>query len=239
MLREATDGSGPGAGPGSPPALTAHSLVDALHEAIRARILNNELPGGARLTEKDIAEQYSVARPTAKAAVERLVHEGLLRRSTNKTATVPLLTVADVLDLYYSRGFIERQVVTAVADHGQVPRGARESLARLEELADELTVPDVVQTDLDFHRALVDSLGSPRLSRLYDSLMGEVHLCMAQVQKHRLLHPGRIADEHAGILDAIRAQDAEQAVTRMNAHLEQARDRLTAHLTEQAEDSRT
>jgi DNA-binding GntR family transcriptional regulator len=213
-----------------------HSLVDALHQAIRARILNSELPGGARLTEKDIAEQYSVARPTAKAAVERLVHEGLLRRSTNKTATVPQLTVADVDDLYYSRGFIEREVMTAVAAAGEVPRGAREALTRLQSLAEEPEpmVPEVVESDLDFHRALVDSLGSARLSRLYDSLMGEVHLCMAQVQSHGLLHPGRIAEEHAAILDAIRAKDGERAVAQMNAHLEHARERLTDHLTGEA-----
>jgi hypothetical protein len=46
-----------------------------------------------------------MARPTAKAALERLVYEGILRRATNKTARVPLMDADDIRDLYYSRAF--------------------------------------------------------------------------------------------------------------------------------------
>ena len=54
---------------------------------------------GELVTERGLAEWFSVARPTAKAAVERLVHDGLLQRSENTTARVQVLGVEDVRDL--------------------------------------------------------------------------------------------------------------------------------------------
>lgn len=224
------------------PLLKVPSLVDAMYSAIREQILTGEIGAGEPLTENDIAARYSVARPTAKAALERLVHEGLLTRATNKTARVPVLSVADVRDLYFSRGFLEREVMAALCVRRSVPA---EAVTSLQELLDLDTVNDmthvvnVVNIDISFHRALVESLNSPRLSRLYTSLMGEVHLCMAQVQANHLLEPKRIAGEHAAIVAAIEAGDEKRAVAEMNDHLERACVRLVGHLQRTGPDERS
>jgi DNA-binding GntR family transcriptional regulator len=110
--------------------LIVPSLVDAVHCALQTRILSGELAAGTPLTEKDVAESYDVARPTAKAALDRLIYNGLLRRSTNKSARVPSLIAADVADLYYSRGFLEREAISAVAGRRQVPQAALEAMAQ-------------------------------------------------------------------------------------------------------------
>lgn len=179
------------------------------------------------MTEKDVAGWFTVARPTAKAAVERLVHEGLLHRQTNKTARVPVLRPDDIRDLYYSRGFLERQVMVELARQRLVPDEARTALRQFDAATDEGTTSKFVEHDIAFHRALVDALKSPRLTRLYGALMGEVHLCMAQVQHHRLLEPATIAAEHAAIVTAITAGDEARAVAELDAHLRHAQDRLT------------
>jgi DNA-binding GntR family transcriptional regulator len=210
--------------------LQVPSLVDALYNAIRERILTGEVPAGAPLTEIDLASQYSVARPTAKAALERLVHEGLLRRASNKTARVPVMDLGDIRDLYYNRAFLEREVMTALAGKRLVPDTARRSLQQLRDVSTNPVVTEVVEHDIAFHRALVEALESPRLSRLYTSLIGEMHLCMAQVQANRLLSPSRIADEHSAILEAVAAGDAEAAVTEITSHLDRACRRLSGHV---------
>jgi len=71
---------------------------------------------------------------------------------------------------------------------------------------------------------------SPRLRRLHEMVIGEAHLCMAQVQIRHLLHPQVIADEHARILGMIDAGDTNGASAEMDAHLQRARTRLIAHL---------
>lgn len=210
--------------------LQAPSLVDALHQAMREQILSGELPAGEPITEVDFASRYSVARPTAKAAMERLVHEGLLHRATNKTARVPVLTVDDVNDLYYSRGVLEREIMKELALKKVVSAAARSSLHDLRELVGSPKVSEIVAADVAFHLALVAELKSPRLSRLYGSLMGEMRLCMAQVQAHNLLDSSRIAEEHSGILDAVAAGDVALSIERIDLHLQRACKRLTTYL---------
>lgn len=212
--------------------LVVPSLVDAVYAAARDRILTGDLAAGTRLTEKDVAETYDVARPTAKAALERLVSSGLLRRTNNKTARVPSMTATDIADLYYSRGFLEREVMLALAKRKRVPQAALDAMERIRHAIDDPSLTRLVQADVAFHQALVDSLESPRLSRMYASIMGEAHLCMAQVQAHRLLHPTIIASEHEGIMTAIKAGNGRLAVRRINAHLERARSQLLGYVGE-------
>jgi DNA-binding GntR family transcriptional regulator len=210
--------------------LKVPSLVDAVYSAIRERILSGELPGGTPITEMDLAANYSVARPTAKSAMERLVHEGLLTRSTNKTARVPVMSGEDIRDLYFSRAFLEREVMVTLASRKLVPETARKYVAEMQQLTAAAAVSDVVRVDIAFHQALFDALGSPRLNRLYASLMGEVHLCMAQVQANRLLSASRIAAEHADILSAIEAGARKRAADEITSHLSRACDQLVQHV---------
>lgn len=217
------------------PSLVVPSLVEALYAALREQIFNGEISAGEAVTELGVAERFAVARPTAKAAVERLVHDGLLYRPINKTARVRLLDVEDILDLYQARLFLERELVYTLASRGLVPEDARRCVRDLENVGTDHPANDVVLADIHFHTALLDALGSPRLSRLYASIMGEVHLCMAQVQVHRLLQPTVIAREHADILDAIASGDPARAVDEVQHHIEQARELLVEHVKHQAD----
>lgn len=212
--------------------LNAPSLVDALHKELQEEILCGRLAAGVPLTEVLLATRYSVARQTAKAAMERLVHDGLLRRATNKTARVPVLGAADVRDLFYSRGLFEREVITALCERRDAPEAAVKAVQRLREIAasPSPSLTEVIAADVAFHQALTAALGSPRLDRLYGSLMGEVRLCMAQAQANTPLQPGRTADTHAAILTLITAGDDKQALRETNDHLDRARTRLIGYL---------
>jgi len=206
--------------------LDTRSLVDAVTGALRERILTGEIPAGTLLTEQSVADQTGVARPTAKAALDRLTHAGLLRRGQSKTARVPLLDANDLRDLYFSRMFLERGVVQTLAIARLVPPAAVDALTRFQEAADRSSLTGIVEADIDFHVALVDALDSPRVTRMYDAVIGEAHLCMAQVQEHRLLSAAIIAGEHGRIVEAIAEGDSDAAGVLLTDHLERARDRL-------------
>jgi DNA-binding GntR family transcriptional regulator len=205
---------------------------------MQGQILKGSMPAGTALPELSVAQMFDVARPTAKAAIEQLVHLGLLRRSRNKTASVPLLSAADVADLYLSRAVVENAVVCLLAERRDVPSGAVEALERFRAVIGHSDkVAELVESDIDFHRALAAAAGRPRLRRLHDLVIGEAHLCMAQVQVRHLLHPQVIADEHARILAMIAARDADQARCEMDAHISRARNSLVAHLQQHSHDA--
>ena len=217
-----------------PTELDVRSLVDAVTRALRDRILRGDVPAGAPVTEKLVSDEFAVARPTAKAAVERLVFDGLLRRQANKTARVPALTVDEVGDLYRSRALVECGAMWTVAESGHVPDEARSALERFDLAFTRGEVSAVVEADVDFHRSFVDALGSPRVSRMYDSLMAEFHLCVARVQVLGRLDRARLAREHAAIVAAVEARDPERAVAELDAHIAGARDRIVAVYAEDA-----
>ena len=210
--------------------LAPSSMIDALYGSLRQRIINGELPPGEKVTEAKVVGEYGVARPTAKACLERLTAAGLLRRSAHRTAVVPELDRAEILDLYFARDSIERRAVQRLAEMGAVPAEARSAQERIERAVADGVFPDQVEADITFHTSLVDAVGSKRLSRMHELIMGEVHLTMGQFQAHRTTDPRTVATEHDAILEAIAAGDAAVAADRITTHLQAARDRLVTRL---------
>ncbi|MGH3359472.1 MAG: GntR family transcriptional regulator [Nocardioidaceae bacterium] len=213
------------------PSLSVQSLADALTDSLRSRIMAGELHAGDALTEAGLASHYEVARPTAKAAIERLVAEGLLERSAHKRARVPTMDLSRIADMYFARELVECQAYRLLAGRRALPDEAVRANDDLRSAAESGALPDLVDADVRFHQMLVHALESPRISKIHGALINEMRLCLVQVQAHRLLDPGIIADEHASILQAIGDGDSETAAERGTAHLNHAKAKLTEYLT--------
>lgn len=199
-------------------------LPESIADSLRASILSQADAPGSALTESAVALRFGVARPTARIAIEKLVADGLLRREAHRAARVPELTGDDIVDLFDNRALVEGAAMAALASAGTIPA---EALAAHRVLAG---TDDFAEADIAFHRALVAGQPSARLARLHSLLMGEVELCIGQVQAAQLLSPATVAAQHQGILDAITAGDSEAAASLTRAHIVGARDALLDHL---------
>lgn len=206
--------------------LKTTSLPEAVYEAVRANILTMDTPPGELVTETAVALEFGVARPTAKAALERLVSEGLLRRQAHRAARVPLLTREEIEDLYANRALIEGAAMRNLALARAVPPAANSAQRDLVASAASDDRAALAQDDIAFHRALVVGQSSERLARMHDLLMGEVELCIGQVQSHQLMQPTEIVAQHQAILDAIAGGDPDLAARLTHSHIANARDRL-------------
>jgi DNA-binding GntR family transcriptional regulator len=210
--------------------LKTTSVPDAVYNALREQILSTHIEPGGLVTETAIALEFGVARPTAKAALERLVAEGLLTRRAHKTARVPQLNRDDIVDLFENRAIVESAAVAALAsqpEHGRVPELARAAHRRL--MRQARSNSSFAQEDIAFHHALVSGQSSSRLVRMHSLLMGEIELCIGQVQAHHLLTAHAVANQHQGILDAVAAGDAALAARLTREHIDGSRDRLLDH----------
>jgi DNA-binding GntR family transcriptional regulator len=212
--------------------LLTTSRPEAVYLALRQSIVSTVDAPGSVLTEAAVADRYTVARPTAKAAIERLVSEGLLVRTAHRTARVPILDEADIRDLYASRVVIEEAGLRNLAVTGTVPDDARRAHRDLTAAAAEGETTTFARADMAFHRALVLGQPSARLARMHALIMGEIELCIGQVDSKNLLSAAIVAAQHQGILDAVIAADVELAGTRTREHILTSRDRLLASLTE-------
>ena len=198
-------------------------LPQATYDELRSSIIRQEHAPGSLVTEALVSAEYSVSRPTAKSAIERLVAEGLLRREAHRAARVPLLSSSDIADLYNNRSIVEAEAVRALAASGAVPIAAI-----VAQRAPVASAGDFADHDIAFHRALVAGQPSPRLSRMHELLMGEIELCIGQVQAGHLLDATAVAQQHQDILDAITTGTIDLAGARTRDHIQTSRDSLLA-----------
>lgn len=206
--------------------LESSSLTDSLADALRRQIIAGEIRPGEKLSELWVANRFAVARPTAKAAVDRLTNEGILRRGPRRSAVVPRLSAEDISDLYFSREPIEASAVSALASQREVPVAAERALALMRVAAEQNNHADHTEADISMHRALVAAVGSIRLRRMHETVMGEAQLCIAQVRAKADVDLIALTQRHAAILDAIRTGDAELAVDALFNDLHSCRNTL-------------
>ncbi|MDQ0278089.1 DNA-binding GntR family transcriptional regulator [Arthrobacter silviterrae] len=211
--------------------IATKTVVDAVTDDLRGRILTGSLTSAEAVTELEIATTYGVARPTAKAAIEKLVGENLLVRGTHKSARVARLGPDSVRDIYLARAYLESEILRRLATSRAVPEDAVRANADILAAASSGDLA-LVEPDLRFHTGLVEAAGNERIARMYSSLMSEVRLCMTRVQSLHLLNSESIHAEHSLILDAVAAGDAEGAARILDRHLATARERLAEALGE-------
>jgi len=200
-------------------------VVDAVAGALRDAILSGVLRADDVVTEASVAERFDVARPSAKAAIERVVADGLLVRTAHRSARVRSLDAPAILDVYATRARLEGAALRELASARRVPVAARDAQAEIAGHLGGSTV-DIVEPDMRFHTALVDAIASERMTRAYAALVDEVRLCMTQVQGRRLVSVDTILAEHDRILARLADGDATAAVAELDGHLQRAGRRL-------------
>lgn len=206
-------------------------IVDAVTHRLRTRILAGEIAAGTALTEAKVSASFSVARPSAKAAIEQLVASGLLVRTAHRSARVIAIDADMVRDVYRTRTRLESAALRELAAARAVPDAATAANAEILAMPPGPD-PATVGPDLRFHTALIDGIRSDRTSRMYGSVLDEVRLCMAQVQGRRLIPADVIGGQHAAILSAVSAGDGERAADLLAEHLGSAEERLIEALGE-------
>lgn len=213
--------------------LTIVSVRDALRTELRAQILSGAQSPGSKVVEEDVARRYQVARPTARQAIHDLVSEGLLQRQPNRSAQVPILTPADVREIFAVRELIETMAIRRLTQRRETPAEMVHRVELLEQLNEEQLADSdeawasVVDHDQAFHAALVDTLGNRRLARMYASVQAENRLCLAQ-ERDAYDSVADVAREHRALTEAIATQTPGRTRAMLVEHLHDARERLVA-----------
>ena len=216
----------------TPFSLGTATLTDAVYDAVRTRIINGQIAPGERVTEARLSTEYGVARPTAKACIERLVLNGLLIRSAHKTSQVPILTADGVKDLYLSRFAVERSAVELLAERRSIPDSVHDAQAGIRSAMSGQDFPGIVAADARFHAAIVSETASARLTRMHEMILGEVALTMGMRSAHESEALHHVYAEHKAVLDGIESGAADSAVAALRMHLKGAELRVLARIHE-------
>ena len=213
-------------------ALTSTSVADAAEVHLRRLLFSGGFQPGQVLKDTVLARDLGIARPTVRTAVLRLVSEGLLEREPGHSARVRMFTRDDVTDIYRARRLIELEVVRVITAESHSTTEISNALAAFQSLGDSWEAgPDA---DTQFHTAVVAAAGSPRLTRMFESVASEMRL-MTGLLRSRYNTLTELYNEHAALLDALQAADTSRALTLWEEHIADAEEYLRAaiQVTEQ------
>ncbi|MCX5200145.1 GntR family transcriptional regulator [Streptomyces sp. NBC_00237] len=198
----------------------APPAAERVYDHIKRGVLDRSYEGGTLLTEGHLAEAVGVSRTPVREALLRLEVEGLIKLYPKKGALVLAVSAQEIADVVETRLLVEEFAVRKA-----VPASPR-LIARLEGLLAEQKhralagdLAEVAVTDRCFHAEIVRNAGNQILSRLYDQMRDrQLRMGVAVMEAH----PDRIAlniTEHAELLDALKAGDAEAAAGCVRRHV--------------------
>jgi DNA-binding GntR family transcriptional regulator len=203
---------------------TSTLIADRLREAI----MSGDFAQGDQVAEAHLADQLGVSHGPLREAMQRLVQEGLLESVPHRGLFVVTLSDDDIRDIYTARLAVETAAALQIMARPDVEVSARRldrAVQRLSAAAERGAPRALGEADAAFHEVLVHESGSPRLQRMASTLLVETRMCLAALAD-TYWAPDDLAQEHAVIVDAIRAGDRDAAVEVMRAHMHDAVERL-------------
>ena len=209
----------------------ARTQSSALVERVRGDIVAGILTPGARLKLPDLAERYRSGINPLREALARLSATGLVVLEDQKGFRVSPVSREDLLDLTRVRTDIECLALRQSIAHGDVDWEARVIAAHHRLTRMKLTAPgnpkklsDAWETiHQDFHLALISACQSRWLIQFHSQLA-------EQSARYRWLSISftdakrDIAGEHADIVAAVLARDADRACKLIAEHFSRTTD---------------
>lgn len=208
-----------------------HPLAAQTASLLLARIRDGEWPLGHRLPgETTLAAQLGVGRSTLREAIRELAGKGVLDSRQGAGVFVTALDVAEDWDTVLRRSTIVSVIEARIAIEAEAAALAatRRTPADLRTIRRTLvargvvgqSVPDHVDADMAFHRAVIAAAHNDVLTQLFDAFLPRLRLAMIDMLK---IKP--IASEpcdhalHQQLADAIVARDPEAAAAASRTHL--------------------
>jgi DNA-binding GntR family transcriptional regulator len=207
-------------------------------ERIRSDIIEGVLTPGAQLHEVELAASFGVSRGPVREALQRLIQEGLLRSEAHRGVFVPVMGEEDIVDIYVAREALESSAVRRITGTSRAASAfkALDKVVRAMEAAAKAgDWKTVASRDLDFHTALVAAADSPRLERMFTTVISETRLCLTMLTSAADARDD-LVEEHRQISEMIRADDTVGAIAALTKHFDDAVVTLRRRLGHDAED---
>jgi DNA-binding GntR family transcriptional regulator len=153
--------------------------ISRVYHDLRALIVWGQLPPGARIAERAVADRLGVSRTPVRSALHRLQQEGFIastERGGDQRLIVTPLTQDDGRELFLIVGHLEGLAAYTAAS---LPKERRKKIVqRLRELNRDLAaesrrrdaVTRIFDLDMEFHRTYVENVAGRRLVALHRAI---------------------------------------------------------------------
>lgn len=206
------------------------TVAARIYGAIKEQIIEGRYAPGARITEQNIAAEFSTSRTPVREAMRQLVADGFARFKPNSGTVVREWAPAEMLQIFELRLIIESEIAGHAAERITVSQ-----VAELVRLQDELESQGadvsrentlrIGRLNRDFHRIIAEASHNERLVAMLASAI-EVPMVQQTFRRYTTPQLARSFHHHRELIDALSAQDAAWARSVMRSHIHAAKHAL-------------
>jgi DNA-binding GntR family transcriptional regulator len=187
--------------------------------AVTRAIVEHRLLPGAKLVEQKLGDRFGVSRTIVRQALFRLSQLKLVRLEPARGAFVAEPSITEAREVFAVRRMVEGQMVRQLIAQLKVSdvkllkahlKEEREAVARID-------VATRTKLLFDFHVRMAEVLGNQVLVELMQELVSRCSLITLMYQSADDAETSNA--EHADILAAIEARDADEAARLIDSHL--------------------
>lgn len=211
------------------------SVSQQLVQILRARIIENQMVPGERVSEAELSLQFGVSRQPVREAFIKLAEEGLVQVRPQRGTFVCKISLRAVEDARFIREAIEGDLVRILAANPDpaLLRDLRHQLDAQIRLCQSMTPPqeraEFLRMDDLFHRTLAEAAGRKHLWQNMDGVKSQMD--RVRYLTTQSLDIERLVAQHAAVVDGIEAKDPSRAEAAMRLHLRTILQDLSVHQT--------
>ena len=207
-----------------------------VYDTLRNEILALTIPPGELLDETSLADRFGMSRSPVREALIRLAGDDLVTTLPNRSTIVAPIDVVSFPKYVEALDIVQRMNTRLAAelrtstDLKAIARRQKEFEAAVKS-GEHLAMSEA---NKQFHMAIAKAGRNPYLAAFYERMLDQgrrmLHLHFEYLER---THDGYLlTDEHDQMLEAVRAQDVEQADALAHAHTRQFRDNFISFMTE-------
>lgn len=204
-------------------------LRDLVASLLYDEIVALRIAPGTRLNVNQIASSLGISRTPVAEAIAKLTDVGFVTTHPGQSGSYVLdLSLTDMISLYQVRSAIESEAA-ALAAYTASDADVRELTLLAEAFYDSVTRRDIrgmKETDMPFHRLLIDSCGNPYLKQSYELLLPKLTMYQSSMVEFIGKSGGEnnpwmpsVKYNHTSIISAIRLRMPELARSSMAEHV--------------------
>ncbi len=197
------------------------SLHDELVQRLRDLIVQGDLAAGERVAEKALCERFGVSRTPLREALKVLASEGLVVLAPNRGATIAVLTIDDIDEVFPVMAALE-----ALAGKLACERITEDEIAEIRAMHYQMLLhhrrnelAPYFRLNQAIHDAILLAARNGTLATMNRSLTGRIRRAryMANMSQSRW---DQAVAEHEEILAALSAREGEKLGRILRRHLE-------------------
>lgn len=188
---------------------------------LRKMILSKEIKAGAKLNEKELAEQFGVSRTPVREALHKLELEGLVEIFPRRYCLVKGVTHECIREIHLIRLQLEPIAAYHAVDNlSDIDIKTLENLVNQSKVfAERKDIPGIMSMNDEFHRIINEASQLSRIISILDNMHDYVESFRYSFMSRSDLAQ-RSLEEHSEILEALKNRDKELTKILVIKHLQ-------------------